>query len=204
MGDSCFNEGMKSLTEASGKYLGVYSVCIPTGDTRVEDTLNGFFQSMDANIDVFAQKVKNDPALAGGFNCVGLSQGNNICRGYIERYNSPLAASHLSVHGPVVGVASLPNCEPDAPRRGSLCVTISDLLAKAAYLPKVQDFLFQVSAKQEKTFPFLLPFLSLSPSLLHSFSMASLTFSLFPSFPLSLFPSFPLSLFLFSPPSHSG
>lgn len=31
MGDSCFNRGMESITESSGEYLGVYSVCIPTG-----------------------------------------------------------------------------------------------------------------------------------------------------------------------------
>lgn len=31
MGDSCFNRGMESITESSGEYMGVYSVCIPTG-----------------------------------------------------------------------------------------------------------------------------------------------------------------------------
>jgi hypothetical protein len=41
MGDSCFNNGMESITKESGDYLGVYSVCIPTGDTRIEDTING-------------------------------------------------------------------------------------------------------------------------------------------------------------------
>ena len=29
MGDSCFNPGMKSITEAVGKRVGTYSVCIP-------------------------------------------------------------------------------------------------------------------------------------------------------------------------------
>lgn len=142
MGDSCFNKGMKSLTEESGKYMGVYSVCIPTGDSRISDTLNGFFLDMDGSVDIFAAKVKADPNLANGFNCVGLSQGNNICRGYIERYNVPPVATHLSVHGPIVGVSSLPNCEPDG-KRGNLCVNVADILAKAAYHPKVQDFLFQ-------------------------------------------------------------
>jgi palmitoyl-protein thioesterase len=43
MGDSCFNNGMQSITEESGTYMGVYSVCIPTGDTREEDTMNGIY-----------------------------------------------------------------------------------------------------------------------------------------------------------------
>ena len=29
-------------------------MCIPTGDTRIEDTINGFFLNMDASVDVFA------------------------------------------------------------------------------------------------------------------------------------------------------
>ncbi len=44
MGDSCFNNGMESITKESGEYLGVYSVCIPTGDSRLEDTINGMLQ----------------------------------------------------------------------------------------------------------------------------------------------------------------
>ena len=83
--------------------MGVYSVCIPTGDSWLNDTLNGFIMTMDENVDVFAQKVQEDPYLAKGFNCIGLSQGNNICRGYIQRYNDPVAFAHLSIHGPVVG-----------------------------------------------------------------------------------------------------
>jgi palmitoyl-protein thioesterase len=144
MGDSCFNNGMQSITKDSGEYLGVYSVCIPTGDTRGEDTMNGFILSMDENVDVFAEKVQTDPLLANGFNCIGLSQGNNICRGYIQKYNSkgPSVNTHLSIHGPIVGVAALPHCYPDG-KHGTLCQDISDLLGKMAYNEPMQDFLFQ-------------------------------------------------------------
>ncbi len=151
MGDSCFNNGMQSITEESGSYLGVYSVCIPTGDTRLQDTLNGFFLSMDASVDVFAEKVRADSNLANGFNCVGLSQGNNICRGYIQRYNDPPVSTHLSIHGPVAGVAALPHCYPDG-RNGELCQNVSDLLAKLAYNEKMQDFLFQADYFRDVNF----------------------------------------------------
>jgi hypothetical protein len=43
--------------------------------------MNGFFLSMDASVDVMAEAISADPHLAAGFNCVGLSQGNNLCRG---------------------------------------------------------------------------------------------------------------------------
>lgn len=151
MGDSCFNNGMQSITKESGEYMGVYSVCIPTGDTRLEDTLNGFFMDMNESVDVFAEKVKADSNLAGGFNCVGLSQGNNICRGYIQRYNDPPVNTHLSIHGPVAGVAALPHCYPDG-SHGTLCQDISDLLGKLAYNAPMQDFLFQADYFRDVNF----------------------------------------------------
>ena len=153
MGDSCFNNGMQSITEDAGNYLGVYSVCVPTGDTRGEDTMNGFIMSMDENVDVFADKVKADPKLANGFNCIGLSQGNNICRGYIQKYNSngPTVNTHLSIHGPVVGVAALPHCYPDG-KHGNLCEEVSDLLSKFAYTENMQDFLFQADYFRDVNF----------------------------------------------------
>jgi palmitoyl-protein thioesterase len=105
----------------------------------------GFLLNMDANVDVFAEKVRADPKLANGFNCIGLSQGNNICRGYIQRYNDPVATTHLSIHGPLAGVAALPHCYPDSEKTGSLCIEISDLLSKLAYTSKMQDLLFQAN-----------------------------------------------------------
>jgi palmitoyl-protein thioesterase len=143
MGDSCFNGGMKSITKESGVYMGVYSTCIPTGDNRLSDTINGFLMSMDENVDVFAEKVKADPKLSKGFNCIGLSQGNNICRGYIQRYNDPPVSTHLSIHGPITGVASLPSCDPSSAQAGGLCKDLADVLGKFAYNQKIQDLLFQ-------------------------------------------------------------
>jgi hypothetical protein len=135
MGDSCFNSGMKSITKESGEYMGVYSTCIPTGDSWLTDTINGFFMDIYINIYVFAEKIKADPNLQNGFNCIGLSlQGNNLCGGYIQLYNDPVASTHLSIHGPIVGVASLPSCFPDG--IGNLCVQVDSILGKAAYGPR--------------------------------------------------------------------
>ena len=48
MGDSCFNRGMESITEEAGEYMGVYSTCIPTGDTKSDDTMNCIEHKIDA------------------------------------------------------------------------------------------------------------------------------------------------------------
>ena len=85
MGDSCYNSGMKSITEASGKKLNTYATCIPTADGWLLDTIDGFLKNMDKSVDFFAEKVRKDPKLADGFNAFGLSQGNNVIRGYITK-----------------------------------------------------------------------------------------------------------------------
>lgn len=152
MGDSCFNPGMKSITEAVGKHLGTYSVCIPTGADVDSDTNNGFFMTMNDNVDVFAAAVKNDTRLAGGFNAVGFSQGNSIIRGYIQKYNNPAVSTFLSVHGTVVGVASIPKCNPSG-LLGPVCKLIDRfLVGPLAYTTMVQKKLFQADYYRQPQF----------------------------------------------------
>ena len=74
MGDSCFNEGMQSITQAISSHVKAYAVCVPTGDNQMSDTINGFLLSMDKSVDVFAQKIQADVNLKNGFNAVGFSQ----------------------------------------------------------------------------------------------------------------------------------
>jgi len=105
--------------------------------------MGGFFMTMDKNVEVFAQKVKADPKLAGGFNAVGFSQGNSVIRGYIQKYNEPTVSTWLSVHGTVVGVASFPSCNP-AGLLGPVCKLLSRfLVGPLAYTKWVQGMLFQ-------------------------------------------------------------
>eukprot|EP01061_Rhynchopus_euleeides_P015390 TRINITY_DN262_c0_g1_i1.p1 TRINITY_DN262_c0_g1~~TRINITY_DN262_c0_g1_i1.p1 ORF type:complete len:297 (+),score=153.84 TRINITY_DN262_c0_g1_i1:49-939(+) len=143
MGDSCFNSGMKKITELVGTTTSSYSVCVPTGDNREKDTSNGFFMNMDKNVDVFAEKIRADPNLAGGFNAVGFSQGNSLIRGYIHKYNNPPVSTFLSVHGTVMGVSGFPQCNPSHGVFSPLCLVVDEILGDAAYTKAVQDDLFQ-------------------------------------------------------------
>lgn len=144
MGDSCFNAGFESLVADVANYTQQYAVCVPTGRGRVADTVNGFLLSLDASVDVFAEGVRADPELAGGFNAIGLSQGNALLRGYIAKYNDPPVKSWLSVCGVNAGVAAFPDCPPSAPgKAGSLCERFASLLGKLAYNEHVQEHLFQ-------------------------------------------------------------
>jgi len=142
MGDSCFNPGMKQITELSGQHLGAYSVCLPTGKTQSTDTMNGFFMTMDKNVDVWAEKVRADPNLKDGFHAIGFSQGNSVVRGYIHKYNDPPVKTWISVHGTVMGVAGFPNCNPDG-LLGPVCKLLAEFLGELAYAEFVQNMLFQ-------------------------------------------------------------
>jgi len=142
MGDSCFNSGMMQITDLIAQRTGQYGVCIPTG-SKLTDTLNGFLMTMDKNVDVFAEKVRKDTKLKDGFNCVGFSQGNSVCRGYIQKYNDPPVITFLSVHGTVSGVAGFPNCNPDG-LLGPVCKQLSHLCGDLSYTAVTQDILFQV------------------------------------------------------------
>jgi palmitoyl-protein thioesterase len=105
-------------------------------------------------VDVFAAAVLKDPKLANGFNCVAFSQGNSICRGYIQKYNGvngfPQVSNFLSVHGTVSGVAGFPNCNP-AGLLGPVCKPIAKLCGDLAYTPLTQGLLFQVDYFRDPT-----------------------------------------------------
>lgn len=142
MGDSCYNRGMKQITKESGEHLGVYSVCIPTGNGEISDTTNGFFMTMNDNVDEWAKRVKADISLSKGFHAVGFSQGNSVIRGYIQKYNDPPVKTFISVHGTVNGVAGFPNCDPQG-LLGPVCKLLAEFLGDLAYAEFVQNMLFQ-------------------------------------------------------------
>ena len=80
---------------------------------------NGYFLNMDASVDVFAAKVSADPHLKNGFHAIGFSQGNNVIRGYIARYNTPTVQTFLSINGVNAGEGTVPGCFPSSNKGGS-------------------------------------------------------------------------------------
>lgn len=155
MGDSCFNAGMKQITGVVSQTTGQYAVCVPTGKNLIQDTERGFFMTMNDNVDVFAGKIKNDTKLSSGFNCISFSQGANLCRGYIQKYNGvngyPPVISWLAVHSTAAGVAGFPHCNP-AGLLGPVCKTLANLGGEVAYTKVGQDALFQIDYFRDPNF----------------------------------------------------
>jgi palmitoyl-protein thioesterase len=160
MGDSCFNDGMIRIGQHTSSLLdNVYVTCIPTGDTHSEDTTNGYFLSMDASVDVFASKVANDPKLQNGFHAIGFSQGNNVIRGYIARYNTPTVHTFLAINGVNAGEGTVPGCFPswhesgdssmtkqekqESFEAGGVCDLLLEQASRRAYTEFAQEHSFQ-------------------------------------------------------------
>ena len=151
MGDSCFNSGMQHITAHAADLLrGVYGTCIPTGETQAEDTKNGYFLNMDASVDVFAAAVAQDPKLQGGFHAIGFSQGNNVIRGYIARYNNPPVHTFISVNGVNAGDGAVPYCRPSMASgkenaEFDMCDFLMEQAGKQAYTEFAQEHSFQAN-----------------------------------------------------------
>jgi len=154
MGDSCFNGGMQSITKQTSDLLGgVYTVCIPTGKNQREDTINGYFMSMNKNVEIFAEKIRKDPHLKNGFHAVGFSQGNNVVRGYLAKHNDPPIHTFISINGVNAGVGAVPYCEPSAEEEEAeeeklefgnfMCNLLMEQASKAAYNKFAQEHSFQ-------------------------------------------------------------
>lgn len=143
MGDSCWEPGFASFTRGIGKRTNSYAKCIPTGGNIITDTLNGYLLNMDKSVEVFAAKIRADENLKGGFNAIGVSQGNSLIRGYIQKYNDPPVNAWISVHGTVMGVGAFPNCFSQGKPLGLLCKALAEVLGDLAYNGLVQGILFQ-------------------------------------------------------------
>jgi palmitoyl-protein thioesterase len=157
MGDSCFNSGMQRVTTAVSEWLGggVYTVCIPTGKSQSEDTKNGYFLNMDASVDIFAEAIQQIPELQGGFHAMGFSQGNNVIRGYIAKYNTPAVHTFLSVNGVNAGIGAVPYCRPEQRLQrsvkdidnfsNSICDLLMEQASRTAYTEFAQQHSFQAN-----------------------------------------------------------
>jgi len=154
MGDFAENPmGMVPLRKLIAKDANAYvhSVALCSKKTQlsgcdVEDQQNGFFMTMDDEVDQFARVVQADKNLTGGFNAIGFSQGNTVIRGYIHRYNNPPVKNFISMHGVMMGVSGLPQCPMNVTGLGLICRSVDAIVSHAGvYSEFVQNRLAQAN-----------------------------------------------------------
>jgi palmitoyl-protein thioesterase len=134
------------IAELAKSYVHSVEICSEgkLENCAAEDQSNGFFMTMDQQVDQFARVVRADPQLKNGFNAMGMSQGNTLIRGYIEMYNDPPVKKFVSLHGPMLGVAGLPRCNMNG-TLSWICKSVDSLAAMGAYTEFVQDHLAQAN-----------------------------------------------------------
>lgn len=140
MGDSCCSTGMTRLKRMIENGTRAYVHSIRIGDSDEADRVNGFFYNVNDKVKYVCEMLKKDEKLKNGFNAVGLSQGGQFLRAYIQRCNDPPVKNLITIGAQHQGVFGMPRC-PGA--NSTICDMARRMLDLGAYLGFVQNRLVQ-------------------------------------------------------------
>ncbi|KAL1256099.1 hypothetical protein QQF64_014160 [Cirrhinus molitorella] len=142
MGDSCCNPlsmgAMKKMVEE--EVPGIYVLSLMIGKSVIQDTENGFFMDVNAQVSFACDQLAKDPKLKGGYNAMGFSQGSQFLRALVQRCPDPPMKNLISVGGQHQGVFGLPRCPGES---SHICDWIRKMLNSGAYTDIVQKHLVQ-------------------------------------------------------------
>ncbi|KAJ3518127.1 hypothetical protein NLJ89_g44 [Agrocybe chaxingu] len=111
LGDSHSSPGMlqfMSLIEEMHPGIFVHSVHIE--EDLDKDRQAGFYGNVNDQVEFVASQLDSIPELHGGFDAIGLSQGGQFLRAYVERYNYPPVNNLITFGSQHMGISDIPAC----------------------------------------------------------------------------------------------
>ncbi|KAF5351780.1 hypothetical protein D9756_007423 [Leucocoprinus leucothites] len=113
LGDSHSSPGMLEFMKLIGEiHPGIFIHSIYIHEDRGEERKAGFYGDINEQLEIVAEQLVSIPELKAGFDAVGLSQGGQFLRAYVERYNSPPVHNLITFGSQHMGISDLPLCQP--------------------------------------------------------------------------------------------
>ncbi|KAF5007153.1 hypothetical protein FDECE_6506 [Fusarium decemcellulare] len=116
LGDNAGSEGMKSLDElANAIHPGTFVYVIALDDDPSKDRSATFTGNVSAQVEQVCEELAKHPILstAPAIDAIGISQGGQFLRGYVERCNWPQVRSLVTFGSQHNGISKFRVCKPN-------------------------------------------------------------------------------------------
>ncbi|KAF8972912.1 palmitoyl-protein thioesterase [Flammula alnicola] len=112
LGDSHSSPGMLQFaSRIKEMHPGIFVHSIYIEEDLGKDRQAGFYGNANEQIEFVASQLSSIPELQGGFDAIGLSQGGQFLRAYIERFNSPPVNNLITFGSQHMGISDIPECK---------------------------------------------------------------------------------------------
>ncbi|RDB24914.1 Palmitoyl-protein thioesterase 1 [Hypsizygus marmoreus] len=113
LGDSHSSPGMLEFASLiKDIYPGIFIHSVFIEQDLEKDRRAGFYGNVNDQVEFVADQISAIPELTGGFDAIGLSQGGQFLRAYVERYNSPPINNLITFGAQHMGISDIPPCRP--------------------------------------------------------------------------------------------
>lgn len=118
---------MRLISRIKDAVPGIFIYSVMVGKSPEEDRKRSLIDNMNRQIEDVCEKLAAVPELTKGFNAIGLSQGGQFLRAYVERCNNPPVRKLITLGSQHQGVMALPGCIEKDQHGGDGVLSIEDV-----------------------------------------------------------------------------